>query len=111
MDSYFEDYSFNPFSNSKINVGIGNTLISITLFGVGPSAVAYAALKVLEENNDVKHIIPFSNPATLPITAFVLNRVFNTSILGCIVAGGVYCCFKFLKGTSSPADLSTSFKK
>ena len=41
-----------PFGNSRISVGVGNTIVSFAFFGVGPSIAAYAILKVLEENEE-----------------------------------------------------------
>lgn len=107
----FSDYSINPFGNSNISVSIGNTIVSFACFGVGPSVVAYSILKILEENKETETVIPYSNPLTLPFTAFILNRVFNMNILGILAAGGLYACFQFIRGTSSPAQASTTFKK
>ena len=45
--------SLNPFPQSKIYVGVGNTIVSMAFFGVGPSVVAYAFHKVLEDNEKV----------------------------------------------------------
>ena len=111
VSDLFGNYSINPFSNSKISVSIGNTIVSFAFFGVGPSILAYSVLKVLEENKETKEIIPYSNPVTLPITAFILNRVFNMNILGIIAAGGLYACLQFIRGSSSPAQASTIFRK
>ena len=47
-----------PFGNSRISVGVGNTIVSFAFFGVGPSIAAYAILKVLEENEETWNEVP-----------------------------------------------------
>lgn len=97
--------------NSKICVNLGNTIVSFAFFGIGPSLVAYSALKVLEEDETSKQVIPFSSPVTLPITAFIFNRILNMNALSFILAGGLYVCLSFIRGSSSPTQLSVMFKK
>ena len=103
--------SLNLFPTSQINVGLGNTLISLTFFGVGPSVVAYAALKILEENDNAKTIIPFSHPATLPVAAFALNRLFNLSISNLCSLGLLYVGFQYIRNNHFPAQISVGFNK
>ena len=111
INNFLAGGSINPFGNSKICVNIGNTIVSFAFFGIGSSLVAYSALKVLEEDETTKQVIPFSNPVTLPLTAFVFNRIFNMNVLSFILAGGLYACVSFIRGSSSPAQLSIMFKK
>ena len=103
--------SLNPFPQSKISVGVGNTIVSMAFFGVGPSVVAYAVLKVLEDNEKVKDLIPFSQPVTLPITAFLLNRIFNMPAIGLIALGGVYLGMRYLMNHQYPNQASVVLNK
>lgn len=102
--------SLNPFGNSRICVNVGNTIVSFAFFGVGPSLVAYTVLKVLEDDEDTKQLVPFSSPATLPVAAFVLNRILNLNAIGLLALGGLCYAFQYFRG-SSPSFLSTAFKK
>ena len=103
--------SLNPFPQSKIYVGVGNTIVSMAFFGVGPSVVAYAVLKVLEDNEKVKDVIPFSKPVTLPITAFLLNRIFNMPAIGLLALGGVYLGMRYLMNHQYPDQASVVLNK
>ncbi|KAK8815699.1 hypothetical protein WA538_004824 [Blastocystis sp. DL] len=78
----------------------------MAFFGVGPSVVAYAVLKVLEDNEKVKDVIPFSKPITLPITAFLLNRIFNMPAIGLLALGGVYLGMRYLMNHQYPDQAS-----
>ena len=103
--------SLNLFPTSQINVGLGNTLISMTFFGVGPSVVAYTALKILEENDKTKTVIPFSHPATFPVAAFAMNRLFNLSLSSLCCLGLLYVGFQYLRNNQFPAQAAVGFNK
>ena len=100
-----------PFGNSRISVGVGNTIVSFAIFGGGPSIAAYAILKVLVENEETESLIPFSLPITLPITAFMVYQVVHLNAVSLLAAGAIYSCYLYLRGNSFPAQLSTTFKK
>ena len=89
-----------PFGNSRISVGVGNTIVSFAFFGVGPSIAAYAILKVLEENEETESLIPF-----------MVYQVVHLNAVSLLAAGAVYSCYLYLRGNSFPAQLSTTFKK
>lgn len=103
--------SSNLFPESKISVGVGNTIVSMACFGVGPSIVAYAALKVLEDNDKVKTIIPFSNPITLPVTAFVMHQLLNMSASGLFAIGALYIGFQYFRNNKLPAQATIGIQK
>ena len=103
--------SLNLFPASQINVGLGNTLLSMTFFGVGPSVVAYTALKILEENDKAKAVIPFSHPATLPVAAFAMNRLLNLSLSNVCCLGLLYLGFQYLRNNQFPAQAAAGFNK
>lgn len=100
-----------PFGNSRISVGVGNTIVSFAFFGVGPSVAAYAILKVLEENEETERIIPFSSPITLPATALLVYQVMNLNAWSLLAAGAIYMGYMYLRGNPFPSQLSTTFKK
>ena len=101
----------NPFENSHISIGVGNTIVSFAFFGIGPSVTAYAILKVLEENEETEKLIPFSSPLTLPATALVVYQVMNLNAWSLLAAGAIYMGYMYLRGNSFPSQLSTTFKK
>lgn len=109
--SGMDSTSLNPFPRSKIYVGVGNTIVSMAFFGVGPSIVAYGILKVLEEDEKTSKVIPFSHPATLPLTALMLNQVFNMPVIGALALGALYAGVQYIRNNNFPSQASIAFSK
>ena len=109
--SAMDSTSLNPFPRSRICVGVGNTIVSMAFFGVGPSVIAYGVLKVLEEDEKTNTMIPFSHPATLPLTALIINQVFNMPIIGVLACGALYAGIQYIRNNNFPSQASIAFSK
>ena len=109
--SVMDSTSLNPFPRSRICVGVGNTVLSMAFFGVGPSIVAYGVLKVLEEDERTNKVIPFNHPVTRPLTALVINQVFNMPFVGILAFGALYVGIQYIRSNNFPSQASIAFSK
>lgn len=103
--------SSSPFCDSKIYVGAGNTILSFGLFGFVPTVVGYAGLRYLEENEDTQNLVPFSNFLTLPIAAFVVNKISSISVYTLLVGGALFAGVQYLMDKEHVARTMTYVSK
>ena len=103
--------SYSPFCDSRIYVGAGNTILSFGLFGFVPTVVGYVGLRYLEENEDTQNLIPFSNFLTLPIAAFVVNKISSISVYTLLIGGAVFAGVQYLLDKDHVARTMTYVSK
>ena len=103
--------SSSPFCDSTIYVGAGNTILSFGLFGFVPTVVGYAGLRYLEENEDTQNLVPFSNFLTLPIAAFVVNKISSISVYTLLVGGALFAGVQYLMDKEHVARTMTYVSK
>ena len=103
--------AYSPFCDSKICVGVGNTILSFGLFGFVPTVFGYVGLRYLEENEDTQNLIPFSNFLTLPIAAFVVNKIASVSVYTLLIGGALFAGVQYLMDPNHAARVVTYISK
>lgn len=103
--------NYSPFCDSKIYVGVGNTILSFGLFGIVPTICGYMSLRLMEESENTQNLIPFSNTLTLPIAAFVVNKISSISVYTLLIGGTIFAAVQYMMDKDHSARVMTYLSK